>query len=299
MLRHNHAMARPFLKWAGGKGKLAPVILAAAPPAIARYIEPFAGAGAVFFAVEEARPGTRALLADANAELVETYTVVRDQLAVLDAALAGLAAAYAAGTPEERRAMYYEVRGMSPWIPAERAARFIFLNRTCYNGLFRVNGSGGFNVPHGRYKNPRIHDAGLLAACSAALQRAAFRSGDFAGVCAEARPGDFVYLDPPYQPLSATANFTGYTRADFGPGDQIRLRDAFEDLTRRGVAAMLSNSDHEFIRGVYTGLGYHLVTVPMSRAINSRGSARAPVPELLIDNFTRVGSASGESAGPR
>lgn len=291
-------MARPFLKWAGGKGKLAPTILAAAPPAIARYIEPFAGAGAVFFALEEACPGTPAILADANAELIETYIVLRDDLAALDGALGGLAAAYAAGNAEQRRAMYYEVRGTLPFIPAERAARFIFLNRTCYNGLFRVNASGGFNVPHGRYKNPRIHDAALLAACSAALRRAQLVADDFASVCAGARPGDFVYLDPPYQPLSATANFTGYTRADFGPADQLRLRDTFEDLSRRGVAAMLSNSDHELVRGLYTGLGYHLATVPMSRAINSRGDARAPVPELLIDNFARVGFASGEGAGP-
>ncbi len=292
-------MARPFLKWAGGKGKLAPTILSAAPPAMARYIEPFAGAGAVFFAVEEARTGTPALLADANAELIETYTVLRDELAALDGALARLAAEYAAGDGEERGAMYYRVRASQPSTPAGRAARFIFLNRTCYNGLFRVNASGGFNVPHGRYKNPRIHDGALLAACSAALQRAELRVADFAGICEEARPGDFVYLDPPYQPLSVTANFTGYTRADFGPADQRRLRDAFEDLSRRDVAAMLSNSDHEFIRGLYSGLGYRLVTVPMARAINSRGSARAPVPELLVDNFGRVGSVGGEAAGSR
>ncbi len=290
-------MAKPFLKWAGGKGKLAPAIVAAAPAAIARYIEPFAGAGAVFFAMEEARPGTPAVLSDANAELVETYIVVRDQLAALDAALAGLAAAYPAGTPEERRAMYYEVRGVSPSIPAERAARFIFLNRTCYNGLFRVNASGGFNVPHGRYKNPRIHDRTLLAECSRALQRTELRAADFAAVCAEARPGDFVYLDPPYQPLSSTANFTGYTRADFGAADQVRLRDAFEDLSRRGVAAMLSNSDHRFIRDLYSGAGYRLATVPMSRAINSKGSGRAPVDELLIDNFERVGLGISGEAG--
>ncbi|NJD63929.1 MAG: Dam family site-specific DNA-(adenine-N6)-methyltransferase [Chloroflexi bacterium] len=287
-------MARPFLKWAGGKGKLASTILAAAPPAMARYIEPFAGAGAVFFAVEEARPGTPALLADANAGLIETYTVLRDELAALDGALAALAAEYAASDGEERSAMYYRVRASAPQSPAERAARFIFLNRTCYNGLFRVNASGGFNVPHGRYKNPRIHDAGLLAACSAALQRAELRVADFAGICEEARPGDFVYLDPPYQPLSATASFTSYTQADFGPADQLRLRDTFEDLSRRGVAAVLSNSDHPVIQGLYSGLGYRLETVPMSRAINSKGAGRAPIPELLIDNFGRVGFVSGD-----
>ncbi len=282
-------MAKPFLKWAGGKGKLAPTILGAAPPAIARYVEPFAGAGAVFFALEDARPGTPALLADANGELIEAYTVLRDKLAALDDALLLLAGEYAAGDAEERRTMYYRVRASQPGDAPGRAARFIFLNRTCYNGLFRVNSSGGFNVPHGRYKNPRIRDAELLADCSTALQRAELRAADFADVCDGARPGDFVYLDPPYQPLSATANFTGYTCADFGPADQLRLRDAFEDLSRRGVAAMLSNSDHPVVQGLYSGLGYRVETVPMSRAINSKGWARAPVPELLIDNFERVG----------
>ena len=285
------AMARPFLKWAGGKGKLAPAILAAAPPAVSRYIEPFAGAGAVFFAFEEERPGVPAILADANRDLIETYTVVRDDPAGLDAGLAELAAVYHAADGDARRAMYYRIRSEVPGTPPQRAARFIFLNRTCYNGLYRVNASGGFNVPFGRYKNPRIHHPGLLASCSSALQRATLRVADFAEVCAEARPGDFVYLDPPYQPLSATASFTGYTRADFGAEDQRRLRDAFDDLSRRGVAAILSNSDHPVIRGLYEAPGNRLATVCMSRAINSVGSGRAAVPELLFDNFARVGLA--------
>ncbi len=194
-----------------------------------------------------------------------------------------------------RRDLYYAARASSPTSPVQRAARFIFLNKTCYNGLFRVNSGGGFNVPHGRYKNPRILDRELLTACSSALQHAELRTEDFADICAAANNGEFVYLDPPYHPLSSTANFTGYTRADFGQADQLRLRDAFEDLTTRGVAAMLSNSDHEFVRGLYGGLGYRVQTVTMSRAINSRGSGRQPVGELLIDNFERVGIRSNES----
>ena len=186
--------------------------------------------------------------------------------------------------------MYYELRASEPSGQVHRAARFIFLNKTCYNGLFRVNIRGGFNVPHGRYKHPRILDETLLESASEALQHAELRSEDFATTCAGAEPGDFVYLDPPYHPLSATSNFTGYTRADFGPADQRRLRDEFEDLACRGVAAMLSNSDHEFVRGLYSGLGYRIDTVSMSRAINSRGAARQPIPELLIDNFERVGA---------
>ncbi len=288
-------MARPFLKWAGGKAKLAPQILAAAPPGIARYVEPFAGAAAVFFAFAESRPRLPALLNDANSELIETFTVLRDEPHTLVAALSSLASAYFAEDADGRRDFYYQVRADPGDSPAARAARFIFLNKTCYNGLFRVNASGGFNVPHGRYKNPRILDEQLLGACSDALQHAELRSEDFAATCSAAVPGDFVYLDPPYHPLTATANFTGYTRADFGRADQLRLRDAFESLTARGVAAMLSNSDHEFVRGLYEGLGYRVRTVTMSRAINSRGSARSPIPELLVDNCERVGLRSAEA----
>lgn len=287
-------MARPFLKWAGGKAKLAPAILERAPAAFARYVEPFAGAGAVFFAAQEARPGLRAVLNDANPELIETFTVLRDSRDGLVGALRTLSDQYHASAPEARRELYYTMRAGEPDDPVGRAARFVFLNKTCYNGLFRVNMRGGFNVPHGRYRNPRILDEGLLAECSRALERAEIRCEDFATTCAAAGPGDFVYLDPPYHPLSATANFTGYTRADFGRTDQLRLRDAFEDLTRRGVAAMLSNSAHEYVLGLYSGLGYRIEEVRMSRAINSKGTARQSIPELLIDNFERVGAAAGE-----
>ena len=285
-------MTRPFLKWAGGKAKLAPRILEGAPPGFARYIEPFAGAAAVFFALEP-RP-REAVLNDANPDLIETFTAVRDNLDAVTASLRELAEAYLGEGPEGRASLFYRVRASTPRSMHERAARFVFLNRTCYNGLFRVNARGGFNVPHGRYKKPRILDEELLSECSAALQAAELRSEDFERVCAEARPGDFVYLDPPYHPLSATANFTGYTRADFGREDQVRLRDTFEDLTRRGVTAVLSNSDHEFTRQLYGGLGYGLAVVAMSRAINSRASARAPVAELLIDNYDRIGLAPAE-----
>ena len=287
-------MARPFVKWAGGKAKLAPTIVASMPAGIRRYVEPFAGAGAVFFALDAERPGTRAVLSDANPDLIEAYTVLRDEPGALSAELAALQERYLAADGEGRRAVYYEMRSAQPGSPVGRAARFIFLNKTCYNGLFRVNASGGFNVPHGRYKNPRIHDAALIDECSRALQGAEVRLADFGAVCAEAEPGDFVYLDPPYHPLTATANFTGYTRADFGQADQLRLRDAFEDLARRGVAAMLSNSDHQFVRGLYEGMGYGVRRVTMSRAINSRGAGRAPVAELLVDNFERIGVGGGE-----
>jgi len=278
-------MARPFLKWAGGKGKLASRILADAPPTFHRYHEPFLGAGAVFFAFEAAHPGLSATLSDANAELIAAFAVVRDHTAAVSCHLAELAERYQAADDDARAALYYAVRSETPADGVASAVRFIFLNKTCYNGLYRVNASGGFNVPHGRYARPRIVDPDALHEAAKALANAELRVQDFDAACDAAEAGDFVYLDPPYQPLSRTSNFTGYTSADFGPADQERLRDAFDRLTRRGVAAILSNSDHQAIRALYEGRGYNIEVVSMSRAINSKPTARRPIGELLISNL--------------
>ena len=277
-------MATPFLKWAGGKGRLVPQILAAAPAEIATYHEPFVGAGAVFFGMAGAGRISRAVLNDSNRELMSAFRQVRDNLDGVVAALELLAAAYLAAGPEARAEMYYAVRAACPATDAARAARTIFLNKTCYNGLYRVNHKGQFNVPHGDYKRPPILDAHLLSDASAALQCAELRSDDFTTACAAARPGDFVYLDPPYHPLSATSNFTGYTDGAFGEAEQVRLRDCFVSLSERGVASVLSNSDHPFIHELYAGRDFEVQAVTMGRAINSVGSKRAPVSELLISN---------------
>lgn len=283
----NHTMVRPFLKWAGGKAKLAPEIVRSAPPTFRAYHEPFLGAGAVFFALGNTGIVREAFLGDANADLIACYEAVRDDTDALIGTLEVLAADYRARDLEGRAALYYEKRSAAATTPLERAARFIFLNRTCYNGLYRVNRSGQFNVPHGRYKNPRIVDAEALRATAAALAGVELRAGDFEDACARAEPGDFVYLDPPYQPLSLTSNFTNYTRAAFDGAGQERLRDAFEELTVRGVAAMLSNSAHPVIKELYPDSKYTTREVPMSRSINSVGSGRTAIPEYLITNFDR------------
>jgi DNA adenine methylase len=287
-MRSRVVSGTPFLKWAGGKGRLAPLIVERAP-AFERYHEPFLGGGAVFFALCAAGKITSARLADGNRELIECYLAVRNEPGALIATLGELSAAYLDRDRAGRSAFYYDERARQPGSAVERAARLIFLNRTCYNGLYRVNASGRFNVPHGRYANPRILDEPGLRAVSACLQGAELVAEDFAAACGAAEPGDFVYLDPPYVPLSRTSSFTSYTSVDFGPGEQERLGDTFEELTRRGVAAMLSNSDHPFVRRLYEGRGYELEPVTMSRAINSVGSKRSPIPELLINNFARVG----------
>ncbi len=277
-------MAKPFLKWAGGKGKIADQILAGAPDAFERYIEPFVGGGAVFFALRANRPATNVVLGDSNAELIESYTVVRDNVEGLAKELERHSRAYLGRKVAEARAEYfYEQRAMKPRSAVRRAARLIFLNKTCYNGLYRVNRSGQFNTPHGRYGRPTILDKKSILGASSALQGAVLTCGTFEQTCASAGEGDFVYLDPPYQPLSRTANFTAYTAEDFDIKQQRALKDSFDALTQRGAKALLSNSEHPVIRELYAG--YHFETVAMSRAINSNARARRAIDDLLIRNF--------------
>lgn len=279
-------MATPFLKWAGGKAKLAPRLAELVPPFV-RYHEPFLGGGAVFFALEERGLLRSASLSDANTFLIDAFRAVKGAVEEVIAALEPLALAFERATPEERRQLYYAVREHRPVGEVATAAWLIFLNRTCYNGLFRVNGEGRFNVPYGRYTRPRILDAARLRECSRALRCAQLDVVDFEEACERAEPGDFVYLDPPYHPLSATARFTSYTRDGFDGKEQARLAACFERLTARGVAAALSNSAHPEVLCHYEGRGYDVAVVPMPRAINSRGNGRAPVAELLVTNFRR------------
>jgi len=283
---------RPFLKWAGGKAALAPLILRAIPEDAHAYHEPFVGGGAVFFALRSQRHHLPARLGDANPELIECYRVVRDQPEELLAALAYHEQLYLGQDEDGRAAYYYEQRAEEPASPVERAARFIFLNRTGYNGLYRVNSRGRFNVPHGRYRRPRIADRPRIAMASAELAGVELRTDDFGAACAAAERGDFVYLDPPYRPLSATARFTAYTAESFAVPDQERLAATFAELTERGVRAVLSNSDHPDIVSLYGDRGYHIARVPMARAINSKASARSPISELIVSNVP-LGSAAG------
>lgn len=294
-------MAKPFLKWAGGKAKLAPRIaerIGRESIQIDRYHEPFLGGGAVFFALHEAGLIRDASLADRNADLVATYQSVRDDVEGVISALGALSEGYLALEPSRRGLYYYDVRNQRRLRrPDRKAARLLFLNKTCYNGLYRVNSNGHFNVPHGRYVRPTILDPERLREASSALAGAELHAEDFAAACARARPGDFVYLDPPYQPLSATSQFTKYTGADFDFADQERLRDAFDDLTSRGVRALLSNSSHPDIHDLYRN--YDRDLVPMGRAINSNGRGRAAIDELLVSNFSRVEGAASSATPSR
>ena len=281
---------RPFLKWAGGKSQLLPVLLPHIPAGIETYYEPFIGGGALFFALmadAELRP-KRAVLNDLTPDLVATYEVVRDAPDALIAALEPIAARYLAAEAPERETEFYAIRAEHPTDPVEVAARLLFLNKTCFNGLYRVNRKGEFNVPHGRYRLPHILDEDGLRTASVALQDVEVRRGDFEAACAEATARDFVYFDPPFHPLSDTSNFTSYTEHDFGADEQIRLKQWNDVLTERGVGVLISNSPHLWIQGGYEFSGYQVDQVPSRRSINSRGSGRGPIPELVITNPQRA-----------
>ncbi|TMA24426.1 MAG: DNA adenine methylase [Deltaproteobacteria bacterium] len=265
--------AAPFLKWAGGKTSLLPELLKHVPARLRGYHEPFVGGGALFFAVR--RMARRAVLADSNAELIHCYRQVRDDVsAVLDAL-----ARHVYG-----KTHFQEVRALDPLRlpPAERAARFVYLNKTCFNGLWRVNRAGRFNVPIGRYKNPQFNNPAVLFSASHALRGVELLHASFEEALQRARPGDFVYLDPPYDPVSATASFASYTPGGFSWDDQKRLAHACIALNRRGVRFLLSNSATDRIRELYRGFAQRMVRAP--RFINSRGSGRGRVDELLVFN---------------
>lgn len=268
----------PFLKWAGGKGRILAQLVPLLPPGAdrSRHVEPFFGGGALFFA----RRPARALVADVNAELVSAYLCVRDDVEAVIRALAPLARAHDEGHYYALRDRYNAGGGD----PSERAAMFIYLNRTCFNGLHRVNRRGAFNVPAGRYRKPRILDPEGLRLASRALAGADVRHADFAELLlSSARPGDFVYFDPPYHPVSGTARFTDYATGGFGPDDQVRLRDVFRELDRRGCRLMLSNSDTPFVRDLYRGFTVDVVAAP--RAINSDRRGRGLVSEVVVRNY--------------
>jgi DNA adenine methylase len=264
--------AAPIVKWAGGKGQLLDRLLPQLPARMNRYFEPFAGGAALFFALAP----RDAVLCDVNAELVNMYTVARDELTSLVRTLKPY---------RYDRERFYQVRATDPGTltPVERAARFIYLNRTCFNGLYRVNRRGQFNVPFGRYTNPRICDVPRLSAASRVLAGARVRLADFEAGAAEAKRGDFVYFDPPYVPVSRTASFTSYTAGAFGMEAQERLADTVRMLDRRGCKVMLSNSDAPVVHELYKG--FQIARVTATRNINSRAGSRGAIFEVVVRNY--------------
>lgn len=272
-------LVTPVLKWVGGKRQLLDTLRPLLPKTISKYCEPFIGGGAMLFDLQP----KKALVNDINSDLILVYTVIRDSVDELIQRLEQF---------ENTSEMFYNVRDWDrdrekyeALSDIERAARIIYLNKTCYNGLYRVNNAGEFNAPFGNYKNPNIVNAPVLRAVNAYFNAAeiTFSTVDYAELLKNVRRGTFVYLDPPYDPVSDTSSFTGYARGGFTRDDQIRLRECCDELNRRGVRFMLSNSSTDFIREQYAA--YHITTVQAKRAINSVASKRGDIDEVVVRNY--------------
>lgn len=273
-------LAVPFLKWAGGKRQLLDTFLDLLPrEKINSYCEPFIGGGAMLFHLQ---PKT-AYINDINSELINVYRVIKDSLDDLIQELSRF---------ENKPEIFYEVRSWdrdkfkySMLSDIQKAARIIFLNKTCYNGLYRVNSSGEFNAPFGYYRNPNIINEPVLRAVSHYLNHAEIylSAVDYSEILVNIKKGVFVYLDPPYDPVSDSSSFTGYSRGGFDRKEQIRLRENCDDLSRRGIKFMLSNSATDFILNQYSE--YNITVVRARRAINSAGDKRGEVKEVVIRNY--------------
>lgn len=293
--------ARPFVKWAGGKTQLLGEIQKSLPADIASrhrvYIEPFVGGGAVLFWILQAYPNIeRAVIGDINKELVGAYRAIKEQPEELIALLARIQSEYLALDADGRADYFLRQRALfnaKKTDLLETTALFIFLNKTCYNGLYRVNSKGGFNVPHGRYANPRILDAENLRAVSAVLQRVDILDGDFEQIAQRAgtNGASLYYLDPPYKPLTASASFTSYAAGGFDDAAQIRLRDFCRRIDAEGAEFVASNSDPQgaekmFFDRLYQG--FLIRRVHATRAVNSNPNGRGSVSEIIISNVPRA-----------
>lgn len=278
-------LVRPFLKWAGGKRQLLPEIVKYVPKRISKhtYYEPFIGGGALLF---ELQP-PKAVINDSNKELINCYKVIKDSLDELMEELRK-------DKYSNSETSYYEMRDLdrskkkyASLSEVEKAARIIYLNKTCYNGLFRVNSQGQFNVPFGRYKNPNFLDDAVLKAVNKYLNSndITLLNQDFAEAVKDAKRGDFVYFDPPYDPVSETASFTGYDVNGFNRDEQERLKEEFDALHKKGCKVMLSNSCTDFILDLYKDYQDTIVKVRATRSINSNALKRGRVDEVLVLNY--------------
>lgn len=271
-------LAQPFLKWAGGKRQLLPEIRQYVPKKINTYYEPFIGAGAVLFDIQP----KKAVINDINIELVNVYEMIKNHADELIEDLR---------KHENDKDYFYEIRDLDRkpeyknLSPIERASRIIYLNKTCFNGLFRVNSQGQFNVPFGKYKNPQIVNEVVVRAVHNYLSSndVQIMNEDFEVAVENAKKGDFVYFDPPYDPVSDTSSFTGYSLDGFNKDDQRRLKYLFVELDKKGVNVMLSNSATDFIKELYEGFNIQIVSA--SRNINSKASGRGKIDEVLVMNY--------------
>ncbi len=271
-------LVAPFLKWVGGKRQIMPSIEQHLPKGIKSYIEPFIGGGAVLFHLQP----KNAIINDFNAELVNVYNVIKNDLENLIVDL---------HKHKNDSRYFYEIRALDrtkafkDLSDVERASRIIYLNKTCYNGLYRVNNSGEFNSPFGKYKNPNIVNEPTLRAVNSYLNSNNIRieNTDYETILKEADRNSFVYLDPPYHPVSESSNFTGYVQGGWDESDQVRLKESCDRLDEKGIKFLQSNSCASFIKELY--VNYHIHIIKANRAINSDGEKRGEVEEVLIKNY--------------
>lgn len=281
-IQKTNKLVAPVVKWVGGKRQLLPEIKKYSPKKFNTYFEPFVGGGAVLF---ELQP-QNAIVNDINKELINLYSVIQNNVEELIDKLSDTEAY--SNTSE----CYYRIRELdrepqryNKMTGIDRAARILYLNKTCYNGLYRVNSVGEFNSPFGSYKNPNIVNEITLKAVNKYFNESniKFLNVDFEKAVKNAKKNDFIYFDPPYAPISKTSNFTGYNENGFGESEQIRLKTLCDILNKKGVKFLLSNSDCEFIRELYKA--YNIVTIKAKRAINSNGNNRGAISEVLIRNY--------------
>ena len=276
VLEKENTQTYPLVKWVGGKRQLMFELLKNMPESYNRYFEPFIGGGALFF---ELQP-ENGYISDINAELINLYSVVRDNVYELIQDL---------NKHEITKDYFLKIRNLdrtekyNTLSNVEKAGRFIYLNRTCFNGMYRVNAQGQFNVPFGNYKNPRIVDADNLINCSKLLKNTEIKCADFSEVLNKVKKGDFVYFDPPYVPLSETSSFTSYTKDGFDIDMQFKLREVCDELASMGVKFMLSNSDTKLVHELYSS--YKINKVFASRAINANANGRGKITEVLVKNY--------------
>ena len=301
-LLEDSTLARPFIKWVGGKTQLLDEVKKSLPRDFASrqhvtYVEPFVGGGAVMFWILQAYPNIeRAVINDINEELICTYRVIKSDVEALISRLNDLQKEYIPLNSEARKDYFMAKRSLfntKKTSPIETAALFIFLNRTCFNGLYRVNSKGEFNVPHGKYVNPRICDADNLRACSKVLQKVEILCGDFSETGRYAGSNTLFYFDPPYKPITETSSFTSYAKDGFNDDEQIRLRDFCNQISEDNALFVASNSDpkdvnpqEDFFDILYNH--FTIKRVSAARMINADASGRGVISELMISNVVNA-----------
>lgn len=297
-MKNEKLKIKPFLKWAGGKRQLIPIITENLPDElingeIETFIEPFVGGGAVLFELLKKYDFKKVIINDLNKELMNTYMSIRDNTDELVSELKTISEEYLLLDDEKRKEYFYKIRDIynsENLVEIKKSAYFIFLNRTCFNGLYRVNRNGKFNVPHGKYKNPKILDKENILIISKVLKEISIYCVDFEEVYKLTDDKTFVYFDPPYRPLNATSSFSSYHKNEFNDDEQIRLVNFYKKLDSKGAKLMLSNSDpkninkeDEFFDKLYRD--YKIIRVDANRSINSNGDKRGKIKEILVTNY--------------